>query len=229
MIKVAVAGVGGRMGSLIAKQVLQDPACALSVITSRNENIVYGTLKAQAQLTPDFAVLIDFSLPFSCLENLKFCLLHKKPMVIGGTGFTLEEMQIIQEASQIIPIFKSNNMSIGAHACSMALQQIVRFLDHTWQVNIEESHHKTKRDAPSGTALMLQESIKSSGFKNDVQITSVRDEQTIGVHKVVLKNQAEIIEINHTALSREIFAMGAVKAAKWLLRQPAGLFNMENL
>ena len=228
-MRIAVAGISGRMGSLIAKQVMHDQTCILSVITSRNENAMCGELKAQSWLSPNFDVLIDFSLPIAALENLKFCVAHNKPLVIGATGFTDVELHAIQDASKAIPIFKANNMSIGAHACNLAVKQIARLLDESWQITIEESHHQTKRDAPSGTALMLSESIKSAGFTNDLRINSIRDEQTIGIHKIVFSNRLESIELSHVALSREIFASGALKAAKWLANQLPGLFNMENL
>lgn len=229
MIKVAVAGISGRMGSLIAAAVMNDPQCILSVVTSRNQHAACGDLKSQQQLTSNFDVLIDFSLPLAVLSNLEYCREHRKAMVIGSTGFTAAEMDLITQASVVIPILKSNNMSIGANACNSALTQICALLDDSWQITIEESHHKNKRDVPSGTALMFEESIKAAGLAQDVAIHSLRDEQTIGVHKIKFTNEFEYIELQHYALSREIFGLGALRAAKWLINQPAGLFNMQNL
>jgi 4-hydroxy-tetrahydrodipicolinate reductase len=228
LIKIAVAGIGGRMGGLIAKEVLHDHECMLSVVTSRN--LAYcGDLQSQQQLTPNFDVLIDFSLPVSVINNLQFCLTHQLPIVIGSTGFSDLEIDMIKQASQTIPILKSNNMSIGANALNLAVNKICSLLDESWHIAIEESHHKTKRDTPSGTALMLNESIRAAGFPNEVAIHSIRDEQTIGVHKIKFTNELEYLELQHTALSREIFARGAIRAAKWLVNQKANLFDMTSL
>jgi 4-hydroxy-tetrahydrodipicolinate reductase len=229
LIKLAVAGISGRMGLAVAQQVIDDPQCILSVATSRNPNAFCGAHQAVQHLTPDFDVLIDFSLPSAAVNNLQFCIKHNKAMVIGGTGFTSEQLNEIKVASKIIPIFKANNMSIGASACNSALQKICEVLDESWQITIEESHHKTKLDKPSGTALMLAQTIKESKLATDVIITSIRDEQTVGIHKIIFSNQFETLEISHVALSRAIFSAGALKAAKWLLNMSAGLYAMKDL
>ena len=228
MIRIAVAGISGRMGAAVAQEVLKCPQCQLTLVTSRNPQARCGLLLAVAELSADFDVLIDFSLPAAAIKNLEFCLEHGKPMVIGATGFTDAQLAKIQAAAKVIPLLKSNNMSMGANACDLALAQICSLLDESWQITLEESHHQDKRDAPSGTALMFVQTIQDNGMQ-PASIKSIRDQSTIGVHKITFTNADEYLELQHVALSRATFSHGALLAAKWLVQQTPSLYNMHNL
>jgi 4-hydroxy-tetrahydrodipicolinate reductase len=195
-----------------------------------------------------FDVLIDFTRPQPAMNHLDYCVLHNKAMVIGTTGFSAEEKQRITDASKSIPVVLAPNMSVGGNLCFKLLATAAKVLGDSVDIEIIEAHHRHKVDAPSGTALAMGEVIAEALDRNldDCAVygreghTGERDRTTIGFstiragdivgeHTVMFASEGERIEITHKASSRATFANGAVRAAKWLAGQPAGLYSMDDV
>lgn len=195
-----------------------------------------------------FDVLIDFTIPASTLQHLSLCLKANKKMVIGTTGFNEEQQQRISEASRTIPIVFAPNMSIGVNICYELLKQTAAVLGDLADIEVIEAHHRHKIDAPSGTALKMGEVIAQTLHRDLKQvavfdrqgITGERERQTIGFstirggdivgdHTVLFATSGERIEITHRASSRQAFATGAVRAAKWLQDKQNGLYSMSDV
>lgn len=192
-----------------------------------------------------FDVLIDFTIPASTLQHLSLCKKHRKKMVIGTTGFSDEQKKLIQDAAKEIPIVFAPNTSIGVNICYELIKQAAAILGNSVDIEIIEAHHRHKIDAPSGTALKMGEVIAKSLGRDLNQvavfdrhgITEERERQTIGFstirggdivgdHTVLFACSGERIEITHKASSRQAFATGAIRAAKWLQDKQSGLYSM---
>ncbi len=190
-------------------------------------------------------ILIDFSHP-SILNNiLDFCLKTRIPAVICTTGYSETQISQIYEASSNIPVFYSQNMSIGVNLLVSLAKKAVKFLGPDFDIEIIERHHNQKIDAPSGTAYMIaneisknsnnykyvfdRTKINSKRTKNEIGIHSVRAGSICGDHEVIFAGQDEVISVLHHAQSRDIFAIGALRATKFLISQKPGLYNMKNL
>ena len=193
-------------------------------------------------------VVIDFTLPENSLATVDSCRRGAKPAVIGTTGFTVAQRETIQAAADEIPIVLAPNMSVGVNLCLNLLQTAARVLDDQVDIEIIEAHHRHKIDAPSGTALKMGEVIAATLGRDLEQcavhgrsgVTGERDRRTIGFasvragdvvgeHTVLFADLGERIEITHKASSRMVFARGALRAANWVLEQPRGLFDMQDV
>jgi 4-hydroxy-tetrahydrodipicolinate reductase len=207
-----------------------------------------GVLIVETSTPGSFDVLIDFTRPQPAMNHLDFCVLHNKAMVIGTTGFSAEEKQRITDAAKSIPVVFAPNMSVGVNLCFKLLATAAKVLGDSVDIEIIEAHHRHKVDAPSGTALGMGEVIAEALGRNldDCAVygreghTGERDRSTIGFstiragdivgeHTVMFASEGERIEITHKASSRATFANGAVRAAKWLAAQPAGLYTMDDV
>lgn len=212
-----------------------------------------GTLGVQlhsdlAGAAADYDVLIDFTHPSATLAYLESCVRAKKAMVIGTTGFTPEGLQQIAQAAQQIPIVHAANYSVGVNLCLMLLESAARVLGDTVDVEIIEAHHRHKVDAPSGTALRMGEVIAhalgrdlaevavygregQTGARTRASIgfSTIRGGDVVGDHTVLFAGEGERIEITHKASSRMTFAQGAVRAASWVVQQPPGLYDMQDV
>lgn len=192
-----------------------------------------------------FDVLVDFTIPASTLQNVSLCKKHLKKMVIGTTGFSEEQKKRIQEASETIPVVFAPNTSIGVNICYELLKQVAAVLGDTADVEIIEAHHRHKIDAPSGTALKMGEVIAESlgrdfnkvalfdrhgtigeRARETIGFSTIRGGDTVGDHTVLFASSGERIEITHRASSRQAFATGAVRSAKWLHDKKTGLYSM---
>jgi 4-hydroxy-tetrahydrodipicolinate reductase len=238
LIKIAVPGVNGRMGSAIAAQILQDPALELAVVTARPDSPNIATkylntdlLIAENLQGSNFEVLIDFSNVTAAMQHLEYCLEHKIAMVIGVTGFSPDQLQQIQQAALQIPILLSSNMSVGVNICYRLLEQAAKLFDASWQVNISDLHHQHKKDSPSGTAKQMAQIIaKTRGIEpSEVAIKSERYGEVAGSHAITFSNESESVTLMHIANNRTIFAVGAVDAAKWLNKRAPGLYSMQDV
>jgi len=195
-----------------------------------------------------FDILIDFTTPQASLQHLTFCQRHGKSMVIGTTGFSDQEKNLIAAAGKEIPIVFAPNMSIGVNLCMKLLQMAASVLGDDVDIEIVEAHHRDKKDAPSGTALRMGEVVAEAlGRKlSDVAVYgreglgAQRDRQTIGFatvragdivgeHTVIFAGLGERVEISHKASSRMTFAKGAVRAAVWLADKSAGLYSIDDV
>jgi len=193
-------------------------------------------------------VIIDFSNPKSSLEILRYASHLKKKVVIGTTGFTEKQNNLIKKFSKKIAIFKSGNMSLGINLIEYIAAILSEKIQNNYQIAIEDNHHKKKIDYPSGTALMLANAIakgqnkkltsitgkfflnKKGNFnKNKINFFITRKGDTIGKHNILFSNKTERIELKHTAYSRKLFAEGAINAAIWISKKNKGLFNMQDM
>jgi len=196
----------------------------------------------------EFDVLIDFTHPTVTLKNLAFCRKHGKAMIIGTTGFSVEEKQLLAEAGKDIPIVFAANFSVGVNLCLKLLDTAARVLGDDVDIEITEAHHRHKVDAPSGTAVRMGEVIADALGRDLKKVavygregqTGARDRETIGFatvragdivgdHTVLFAADGERVEITHKASSRMTFAKGAVRAALWLDGREPGLYDMQDV
>lgn len=247
MINVLVNGCNGRMGKEVIKQMSEYPDMLLSCgfdinNTGLNAFPVYEKLE---DIKSPVDIIIDFSVPSSTLNILEFAMQNRIPMVIATTGFSEKEKNEIKQVANIIPIFQSANMSFTINLMSKIVAQIAPLLKDT-DIEIVETHHNQKKDAPSGTALLLADSINKSlnstmkytfnryainkkREKNEIGFSSIRGGNIVGEHTVDFFGLYETFEISHKTYSRTVFADGALKAAKFLINQPIGFYDMNDL
>jgi 4-hydroxy-tetrahydrodipicolinate reductase len=213
LINIAVPGLNGRMSTAIRDQISQ--AADLKLVGIDND--------------PD--VLIDFTAPVGVVEHLDYCLQHNIAMVIGVTGFSEEQFKLIEKSATQIPIVLSANMSIGVNICYKLLAQAAKLFDSSWNVKIADVHHQHKKDSPSGTAKHMARVIAA---ERDIDVTSIeirseRRGEVVGEHTVMFTSATETVTINHTANSRDIFAIGAVNAARWINGKKPGFYTMNDV
>ena len=225
MIQTAVTGTSGRMGRLIVEAIKQDTETLLCAELSRSLN------KDLQNINTHVDVVIDFTVPKATLTHLKLCKEREISMIIGTTGFTQEEQKEIANAAKVIPIVFAPNMSIGVNLSFKLLEVAASILQGQADIAILDLHHKHKKDAPSGTALKMAEIIqKASGTETmKFDISSTRVGEVVGEHTALFVLNGERLEITHRAIDRSVFAKGAVHAAKWLVHQKAGLYDMQDV
>ena len=248
MVKVAIVGCNGKMGYFVAASVESNPnAQTVFGIDAFGENKhsfpVYKSFDEAAE-KPD--VIIDFSNPAALDGMLSYAVENSVPCVICTTGYSAEQVEQIQKASERIAIFYSGNMSLGINLLIELSKQAAKVLGDTFDIEIVEKHHNLKVDAPSGTALMLADAISATleqepqyvynrqcyrkkREKNEIGIHSVRGGTIVGEHEVIFAGHDEVVTLTHQAQSKEVFAAGAVNAAVFLASQPAGMYHMGNL
>lgn len=231
MIAIAVGGASGRVSKCIIEAINRDKNLVLAAKVTRSDP--QSHLKA---VSAPIDVFIDFTTPAATLDYLEICKQLKYPMVIGTTGFTVEEKAKIAEAAKIIPIVFSPNMSIGVNISYQILALTASLLKKhvgiAADVSITDIHRKDKKDAPSGTALRMAEVIRKASAdyeKQKINISSVRLGNTVGEHSAVFALLGEQIEITHKASDRSLYATGALQAAKWVVGQEPGLYDMQDV
>jgi len=234
------------MGRVVASIVAEDP-----------EIVVVAGFDVNAQESggfPVFAdpmeygggadVIIDFSSPLALDKLLSYGLLHKTLLVLCTTGYTAEQITAIEDAARLIPVFRSGNMSLGINLLIDLVKRACSVLGESFDVEIVERHHRRKVDAPSGTALMLADAAASAmpcdpeyifdrkdrrqpRGKHEIGVSAVRGGTIVGEHEVIFAGLDEVIELRHSAASRDVFAVGAIKAAKFIVScGKPGLYNM---
>lgn len=247
-MKILLHGCNGRMGRVMTKILSETPdmevVCGVDIAPDKAQNNypVYTSL-ADVKESPN--VVIDFS-HHSCLDGLlAFGLSRNVPLVICTTGFTPDESQRMVEAARAIPILNSANMSLGVNLVLSLVKQAAALLHDSFDIEIVERHHNQKLDSPSGTALMIADVINSAlegtmqytfgrhsktdkRQKNEIGIHAVRGGAIAGEHDVIFAGQGEVIEIKHSALSRDVFAYGAIRAAKFIIGRKPGLYSMKD-
>lgn len=259
-IKVVVTGAAGRMGQTIIKKVLSDKALklvgALEVSGHKNLGQDVGKIlktknlgiKISDNIINLFAntdAVIDFTLPNATVDHAKYAAQARIVHVIGTTGLSSSQLKKIEYASKHATIIKSGNMSLGVNLLETLVRQAASKLDTSFNIQINEEHHKHKIDTPSGTALMLGNAAakgrnlkldkvkkisrlntKGSHSKDKIVFTSFRKGETVGNHEVIFSSPDEIINFQHKANNRGIFASGAIYAVKWGQDKKPGLFSM---
>ena len=250
-INITITGALGRMGKILIKRISKNKNLKLFSLTDLKSGKEINGIKTQKNNLEAFKktdVIIDFSRPKASLEILYYAKIFKKKVVIGTTGFTKQQNDLIKKYSKKIAIFKSGNMSLGINLLEYIVNILSKKIPSDYHIGINDDHHRKKVDYPSGTALMLAnavskgknknlESIKGKIFlnkkgnfqKNKVNFFITRKGNTIGKHSVLFNNRIENIELKHIAFSRELFADGALNAAIWLSKKNKGLFNMQDI
>lgn len=231
MIGIGIGGSEGRMGVSVLSAVALDHEIECVLQINHLLDFDQGLKMIAARQTPLLDVFIDFSTPKASLRHLDLCCQHRLPLVLGVTGFSDAEKAILQKAASIIPIVFSPNMSIGVNVSFKLLEFVATLLKPLKEmgidvdVAIQETHHKHKKDAPSGTALRMGQILAATDY------ASSRIGEVLGDHTVILALQGERIEINHRCDQRIIFAKGALTAAKWLasIKPKPGLYDMQDV
>ncbi|HWH88965.1 MAG TPA: 4-hydroxy-tetrahydrodipicolinate reductase [Pseudomonas sp.] len=263
MRRIAVMGAAGRMGKTLIEAIQQTPGAGLTAAVDRPDSTLVGADAGELaalgrigvplsgdldRVVEEFDVLIDFTHPTVTLKNLAFCRKHGKAMIIGTTGFSVEEKQLLAEAGKDIPIVFAANFSVGVNLCLKLLDTAARVLGDDVDIEIMEAHHRHKVDAPSGTAVRMGEVIADALGRDLKKVavygregqTGARGRETIGFatvragdivgdHTVLFAADGERVEITHKASSRMTFAKGAVRAALWLDGREPGLYDMQDV
>lgn len=234
MIKLGVAGVCGKMGRRIFELAQQDKNFELSLALERKGIPQIGKEigKLKISSNPDglflVDVFIDFTTPEASEANLDYVARYKKALVLGTTGLSDSQLKKVEEISKVVPVVFSPNMSVGVNVLFAILPDLAKRLGPDYSIEIVEAHHKMKKDAPSGTAKKLAQ-ILNEVTKREAPVHSVRLGDIVGDHTVIFCGNSERIEIKHQAHSRDLFALGALKAAKWVADKPAGLYSMQDV
>jgi 4-hydroxy-tetrahydrodipicolinate reductase len=262
-INLAIAGAAGRMGRQLIEACTQESQTKLTVALEHSESSFIGNdagevagighlgipiISDLTSVINNFDVLIDFTTPEATLAHLSQCQTAGKRMIIGTTGITSPQRELLKRAAQEIAIVFAPNMSVGVNLAFKLLEITAQVLGDDFDIEIIEAHHRHKMDAPSGTALRMGEIIAQTLGRDLTQCavygrqgkTGKRDEHTIGFetvragdivgeHTVLFAGIGERIEITHRASSRMTFAKGAIRAALWIMRQERGLFDMQDV
>ena len=246
-MNVLINGCNGKMGQEVAKEVKlaqdMDVTCGVDKIDTGDNDFPVFTKIQDIDIIPD--VIIDFSVPQATISILEFAKQKNIPIVIATTGFSDSEWKKIEKYSENIPIFKSANMSFEINVMAKLVSELAKKLENS-DIEIIETHHNRKIDSPSGTALILADSINKSlenqmtyeynrhskrekRSKKEIGIHSIRGGTEVGKHSVIFFGDNESFEITHTCTSRSVFARGAIKAAKFILLKDSGLYSMDDL
>ena len=251
MIKVGVFGASGIVGKLLLEDLKETPNMSVSAVYVRNS--LDFAIDPSILITTDMKsflnacdVVIDFSLPDACETLLETAMIIPKPLVIGTTGLNTYQLNLLQDASKVMPILYATNMSLGVALLNKLVYQASAALEG-FDIEIVEMHHKHKKDAPSGTALTLSESaahgrnldinkVRVSGrdgnigerTKDEIAVMALRGGDIVGRHTVGFYNDGEFIELNHTATSRNTFSKGAIRAGGWLAEKEIGLYSISD-
>lgn len=235
MIKLAISGSQGRMGTRIHTLSKEDETLKATVLLEHKDHQAIGTTVDGIKVTFDpqtikgTDVLIEFTSPEATITHLQECLRQKVKMVIGTTGLTAEQVQIIKDASKTIPIVFSSNMSVGVNILFSLAKTLAQKTAGAYTVKIVEAHHVHKKDAPSGTAKTLAQVIETASKKKVADIKSIREGEIIGDHEATFESDVDVLTISHSAKTRDIFAKGALVAAKFLATKKSGLFDMQDV
>ena len=251
-IKLTITGCLGRMGQQLIKSAKKDERFKINSITENKiqKKKFLGILPKlnNAETFKNSDVIIDFTIPKCTLEVIKIAAKEKKRVVIGTTGFSKQEENIIKKVSKKIPILKAGNMSLGINLLMYLAEITSKSLGDNYLSKVYEAHHKFKKDHPSGTALMLGQGVASGKNKNfykiigkkylnkkdfpygkKINFNSIRKGNIIGEHEVLFSSGKEIIKLNHKAFDRALYSEGALAAASWLMKKKSGLYSMRDL
>jgi 4-hydroxy-tetrahydrodipicolinate reductase len=249
VVKIIINGCSGKMGRVLAETASADPEVKIVAGIDKNPRglssdfPVYGNIE---EFKEKADVIVDFSRPDSILPLTKYAVNNRTALVIATTGLEKEHQELLEQAAKSVPVFQSANMSLGVNLVRDISERAAEVLGDSFDIEIVEFHHNQKVDAPSGTALMLAKAINEklkagkefiygrspqSGKREEkeIGIHAIRGGTMPGEHSIIFAGQDEIIEIRHIALSRKIFALGALKAAKFIAKQNEGMYNMDHL
>ncbi|TAH64421.1 MAG: 4-hydroxy-tetrahydrodipicolinate reductase [Anaerolineaceae bacterium] len=249
MTNIILRGCNGKMGSVVTELVEEDENAVIvaGIDVSKGRDDKYPVFYSFMQCNVPADVIIDFSSPVNVREMLDFAIRRGIGIVLCTTGFSKEDQRLIEEASKLIPILRSANMSMGINLILKLVKEAAKVLvDSGFDMEIIEKHHNKKVDAPSGTALAIADSInealnhqyeyvydrtdiRAPRVKNEIGISSIRGGTIVGEHDVIFAGSDEVIEIKHTAYSKAIFAKGAIQASKYLPGKKPGMYAMNDV
>ena len=249
MLKIIISGCCGHMGRVVASLCEADPNLEVSagfdVLGTADRE--FPTYTSPAQFTGEADAVIDFSSPAALDGLLEFAKARKIPLVLATTGYSPEQVAQVGAAALEVPIFRSANMSLGINVLLELVKKAASVLGGSYDIELVVRHHRRKVDAPSGTALMIADAaaascghetecvferhcVRQPRGKKEIGISAVRGGTIVGEHEIIFAGHDEVMEIKHTALSREIFAQGAVEAAKFIAGvDKPGLYDMSYL
>ena len=245
MLRVIISGYSGSMGKVLTKCANEDSELEIVCGASKDDlDVPFKTYHKMSEVEELADVIIDFSHHSTIEDTLSYAIKTKTPLVIATTGFNDEELEKIKKASNIIPIFHSSNMSLGVNVLVKLVKEAAKSLNG-FDIEIIEKHHNKKLDAPSGTAVMIANGVKEvlpdseyiygrhgrsdKRSSNEIGIHAIRGGTIVGEHTTIFAGHDEVVEIKHSAQSKDIFAKGAIAAAKFLVKQEAGYYNMNNM
>lgn len=221
-VRIALVGASGRMGQATAAAAEQSSCFTIASTVDRHDSI------EPAIETCDVA--IDFSAPATTQVVCQACLKYRKPLVLGTTGHSEAQKESVLEAAKEIPIVFAANFSTGVNVLFALTRRATELLGENFDIDVIEMHHRTKKDAPSGTAKRLLEIMRETrGSEKEIAARSIRAGDIVGDHTVIFSGPGERLELTHRAASRETFAVGALRAARWAVDQPPGLYQMEDV
>lgn len=248
MLKIILSGACGKMGRVITRLVEESSDAKIVAGVDINDSVenTYPVYKSIYEVVEKADVIIDFSHPM-CVESvLSYALEKKIPAVVATTGLSENQKQLVFEASKKVAIFYSANMSLGINLIIDLAKRAAKLLEGNFDIEIIERHHRQKIDAPSGTALAIADEISSvlnetpayvydrhsqrkKRSKNEIGLHAVRGGTIVGDHEIVFAGTDEVIEINHRAASKEVFAVGAIRAAQFVSGKKPGMYKMSDL
>lgn len=248
MTKIILNGCNGKMGQVITRLASEDESLEIvagfDIIKTKENN--YPVFTSPDEFEGEADVVIDFSHPDSLENILAFCRKRRLPIIVCTTGLSNSQKNMMEAASKEIPVFFSANMSLGINLLIDLAKKATALLGDSFDIEIIEKHHNQKIDAPSGTALAIADAIaddmtgeaeyvydrhisRKKRKKSEIGIHAVRGGTIVGEHTVLFAGNDEVIEIKHSAASKEIFAVGALKAAKFMKGKSAGMYSMKDL
>ncbi|MBQ8322763.1 MAG: 4-hydroxy-tetrahydrodipicolinate reductase [Clostridia bacterium] len=245
--RIILCGACGKMGGNVLSLLAEDnEAVAVCGVDLYPKEIGVPVYKRFADIKEEADVIVDFSSAENLAERLEYAKTHKLGIVLASTGFTSDDLALIDEYAKSVAIFKTANLSLGVNLMEALIKTAASVLSDNFDVEIIERHHNLKKDAPSGTALMLadavnaafeekknivngREGIVGARTKNEIGMHAVRGGTIVGEHEVMFAGEDEIITISHSARSKRAFAVGAIRAAKFLKGKAAGRYEMKDL
>jgi 4-hydroxy-tetrahydrodipicolinate reductase len=219
-VRVLLIGAAGRMGQTVLNLAQSDPEIEIAGQCDLGDSIEPAMKNCD--------VAIDFSQANSIDEICRAASQHGKSLVIGTTGYSQQQRKTIETTAHSVPIVLASNFSVGVNVLFWLTQKAAELLGADFTPEIVETHHKMKRDSPSGTAKTLAEILKAVR-NSEIPIQSIREGDVVGEHTIIFGGPGESLELTHRAANRGIFALGAIRAAKWIITKPPGLYSMQNV
>lgn len=248
MTKIILSGCCGKMGAAVTKAVEENDNAQIvaGVDVKESDSLPYPVFASFDELPCTADVIIDFSNPAALAGLLSYSVKNNVPAVICSTGYSQAQIESIEEASKSTAMFRSGNMSLGINLISELAKAAAKVLGASFDVEIVEAHHNLKLDAPSGTAIMLEQAVEEGldyspelvydrhersqkRDKHEIGMHSIRGGTIVGEHEIIFAGNDEIVKISHTALSKNVFAVGAVNAAVFMKDKKSGMYNMSDV
>lgn len=242
MLRILLSGAAGRMGRQVAANLDGTARIVAGVDVCPAESADFEIYPSFSLVREDADVIVDFSRPEGLSAVLGYAQAHKLPVVLAATGYNEQDLAAIAQAAQTIPVFRSANLSLGIYVLRELAHRAAALLPE-FDIEIVEKHHNQKLDAPSGTALMLYDTVKNAQSQpvygrntrtekrtqNEIGVHAVRGGTVAGIHEVGFYGPGEFVTLTHQAQDRSIFALGALRAANFIVAQKPGEYGMENL